>query len=330
MSVPNVSQRRLATAAPRSLDETSRTAEFVASTETVDAHRTIVRQSWDLGRFSSNPVVLYNHDPEHPIGTAEVRVDEGVGLVARVRFAEQDPTADRVWNLVRQGVLRGVSVGFRPGEVNWEKRGGEEFAVFSDNTLFELSVTSQPSNPDALARSAEENMAKEDSAPAPETVTREVHDTTIAALKSAHEAEVRALTSTVASRDAEVQRLTAELTETRASFAAATETLIDAEVRALVPNKLDETQVDAFKALRKASPDSFKSIVAGLPDRKVIGAARVLPPEGHRARAADSHVGERNSKTYLEKVAELCARGVPRNEALQRALIENPHLASEE
>ena len=173
-------------------------------------------------------------------------------------------------------------------------------------------------------------MSNKEAPAVPDTVTREVHDTTVAALKSAHEAEIRALTGTVAARDAELAKLTADVTETRAKLAAATETIIDAEVRALVPNKIDEPQVADFKALRVASKDAFDRIVAGLPDRKVLGSARVLPPEGHRTRAADSHVGERNSKTYLEKVAELCARGVPRNEALQRALIENPHLASEE
>ena len=38
--------------------------EFIASTEAIDAHRSIVRQSWNLERYRQNPVVLYAHDPD--------------------------------------------------------------------------------------------------------------------------------------------------------------------------------------------------------------------------------------------------------------------------
>lgn len=125
---------------------------FVASTEDVDGHGTIVRQDWDLSRFAANPVVLWNHDAAHPIGVAQAHVDSTRNLVADVTFAKGDELAERVANLVAQKVVRGMSVGFRSGAVTEEKVNGRNVTVFSKNVLFELSLTPVPSNAGALAR----------------------------------------------------------------------------------------------------------------------------------------------------------------------------------
>lgn len=47
-----------------SVDVARRYAEFVASTDGVDSHGTIVRQNWQLDRYRKNPIVLWNHCTE--------------------------------------------------------------------------------------------------------------------------------------------------------------------------------------------------------------------------------------------------------------------------
>jgi len=137
-----------------SINEEARTVEFVASTDDLDGHGTIVRQNWDLRRFEPTGVVLYAHDHDDlPIGTAKVRI-EGGKLMALVTFStdELSDKADYVFKNVKAGVIRGISPGFMPHTITFERHDDREVMVLDDNELFELSVTPCPSNANALAQ----------------------------------------------------------------------------------------------------------------------------------------------------------------------------------
>lgn len=140
-----------------SADSTSaetRSVDVLASTEALDSHGTILRQNWDLSRYRENPVVLYAHDSsELPIGTASnVRVENGA-LRATLTFSTVDlnPQAEQVWLNVKGGVLRGISVGFWPRTVRFEKHDDREVLVLDDLELLEISVVPVGSNPETLA-----------------------------------------------------------------------------------------------------------------------------------------------------------------------------------
>lgn len=139
----------------RAGSEEERVCDVIASTAAEDSYGEIVEQSWRLERYLANPVVLFAHESDElPIGTAEnVRVEDGA-LRARLRFAsaEASPRAEWVWRSLREGTLRGVSVGFVPHGVRFEKRGDRDVMVLSDNELLEISVTPIPANPEALAQ----------------------------------------------------------------------------------------------------------------------------------------------------------------------------------
>lgn len=130
-----------------------RALDVIASTDAVDSYGEIVAQQWQLERYAANPVVLYSHEShELPIGRAEnVRVEDGK-LLATLVLATGTERAEEVWSLVQQGMLRGVSVGFRPHTTRWEKRDGREVLVLDDNELLEISITPIPANPEALAQ----------------------------------------------------------------------------------------------------------------------------------------------------------------------------------
>lgn len=152
----------------RAVAKDARTVDVVASTDTEDRYGEVVEQVWQLDAYAANPVVLYAHDSrELPIGRAEnVRV-EGGSLLATLRFvgADVNPKAEQVWQLIQEGVLRAVSVGFIPHTYRWEKRADREVLVLTDNELVEISVVPVPANPDALARMRARALAAKPAAP---------------------------------------------------------------------------------------------------------------------------------------------------------------------
>jgi HK97 family phage prohead protease len=136
-----------------SLDVETRSFDVVASTESIDSHGDIVKQSWRLERYEANPVVLLGHGGL-PIGKgSNVRVEDGA-LKMRVTLVSEkaNPQAEQVLQLMREDALKAVSVGFRPGRRSTEKRDGREVRVLDDNELLEVSVVAIGSNPDAQAK----------------------------------------------------------------------------------------------------------------------------------------------------------------------------------
>lgn len=128
--------------------------EVVMSTGAIarDGH-ILVPGGADLAQYRANPVVLWQHDPGQPVGTAEgVRVD-GDKIVARIRFAPLgvSEVADRTRGLVKSGVIGAVSVGFDPTEGEpldpARPRGGQRFTGWE---LLECSFVSVPADTGAV------------------------------------------------------------------------------------------------------------------------------------------------------------------------------------
>jgi len=73
----------------------------------------------DLGSYRRNPTVLFNHQPDSPVGTTTaIGVDNG-DLAARIQFAPAGASdlADQICSLVKAGVVQGISIGFDPKEI---------------------------------------------------------------------------------------------------------------------------------------------------------------------------------------------------------------------
>lgn len=139
--------------------------EFVLSDATVDRYGDIVEPSgWDLRNFKKNPIALFGHSASFPIGRWEnIRV-EGGKLVARLQLAAKGTSAriDELIGLVEQGILRAVSVGFRPlasEPVDKEKPFGAQ--RYTKQELLETSLVSVPANPAALSLVKSLNVSDE-------------------------------------------------------------------------------------------------------------------------------------------------------------------------
>jgi HK97 family phage prohead protease len=128
--------------------------DFVLSDATVDRYGdTIDADGWDLRNFSKNPIALFNHNPDFPVGKwSKLGVKDG-RLTGRLELAPEGTSArhDEIRRLVDAGILRAVSVGFKPVEVKpIESKGGKNGLHYLKSELIETSLVSVPANPNAL------------------------------------------------------------------------------------------------------------------------------------------------------------------------------------
>jgi hypothetical protein len=77
----------------------------------------LVQAGLDLTAYRQNPIVLFQHQQDCPVGTARALGLDGEKLLAKVEFAPigASSEADKVRALVKSGVLKGVSIGFATG-----------------------------------------------------------------------------------------------------------------------------------------------------------------------------------------------------------------------
>ncbi|MGY3607658.1 MULTISPECIES: HK97 family phage prohead protease [unclassified Bradyrhizobium] len=137
--------------AVKAMDEDERVITGTATTPSVDRMGDIVEP---LGVKFKNPLVLlHQHDSDRPVGM--VKFDkptaQGVTFEARLpKIEEPGPLKDRVdmaWGEVKNGLVRAVSIGFRPIEYSFIENGGIRF---SEIEVYELSLVSVPAQADAV------------------------------------------------------------------------------------------------------------------------------------------------------------------------------------
>jgi HK97 family phage prohead protease/HK97 family phage major capsid protein len=127
--------------------------EFVLSDETPDRmDDVILSDGWDLSNFKKNPIALFGHRSDFPIGKWKNLRVEGKQLRGHLELAEKgtSPRINEIISLVEQGILKTVSVGFKPIETRPRKE--SDFGCFYVRSeLVETSLVSVPANPNALA-----------------------------------------------------------------------------------------------------------------------------------------------------------------------------------
>ena len=120
-----------------------------ASTNHIDrAGDTIESDAWlkgGLDNFKNNPVILFNHNYDRPIGRAkEIGVGEnGLELTARISKSAGD-----IKDLIKDGVLGAFSVGFKVKDAEYLTE--TDGYKIKDAELFEVSVVSVPCNQNAV------------------------------------------------------------------------------------------------------------------------------------------------------------------------------------
>lgn len=120
----------------------------VASTNSIDRHGEVVdNNGWDLKAYKKNPLILWAHDHSIPaIGLSAKTWVEGTGKKAKLMikpvFHDVTEQAKALKTLVDMGVLKALSVGFKPLE-------SPDGVTFTKNELLEVSLVNVPANADA-------------------------------------------------------------------------------------------------------------------------------------------------------------------------------------
>jgi HK97 family phage prohead protease/HK97 family phage major capsid protein len=127
--------------------------EFVLSDETPDRmDDVILSDGWDLANFKKNPIALFNHKSDFPIGKWKNLRVEDKQLRGKLELAPvgTSPRIDEIHKLIDAGILKAVSVGFKPVETKPRKESAWG-SFYTKSELVETSLVSVPANPNALA-----------------------------------------------------------------------------------------------------------------------------------------------------------------------------------
>lgn len=120
----------------------------IASTAVEDRHGEVVNvDGWDLKAFKENPILLWAHQhDEIGIGQAKKFWVEGSGKKAKLMiegFIHEATEKSRALKyLVSEGIIKTVSVGFKPIEM--------EGSTYTKQELLEVSLVNVPANSQAM------------------------------------------------------------------------------------------------------------------------------------------------------------------------------------
>jgi HK97 family phage prohead protease len=130
--------------------------EFILSDESIDRYGDIISAAgWELANFNKNPIALFGHRGDFPIGKwSNLRVD-GTALKGALTMAPEGTSQriDEIRRLIDAGILRAVSVGFVSLERKARKNDAGDWIGehFLRQELVETSLVSVPANANALA-----------------------------------------------------------------------------------------------------------------------------------------------------------------------------------
>jgi HK97 family phage prohead protease len=139
--------------------------EAIITTEALDRDgEVVIPQGMNSTEYEANPVLFFNHDYTQPIGKCVKLTRTPQAIKGEFVFAKRPEGYEGsyfpefVASLVSQGIVKGVSIGYRPEDgglrratIDDRKRYGPSVStVFSKWKLLEVSVAPLPANPTAL------------------------------------------------------------------------------------------------------------------------------------------------------------------------------------
>lgn len=135
----------------QAVDEGRRVFSGMATTPEPDRMQDTINP---MGAVFKNPLVLlHQHRHDAPIGnvTFGKPTAKGIPFTAEIPvITEPGPLKDRVdtaWGEIKSGLVRAVSIGFRPLKYAFLEDGGIDF---QEVEIYELSTVSVPANPGAV------------------------------------------------------------------------------------------------------------------------------------------------------------------------------------
>lgn len=124
----------------------SLTVEGFANKAIVDRGGDLIPpEAWQLSEYKTNNILLFNHNQDLAIGTADVRVTEE-GLVAKAKISKSNEAPiPYIRDMIREGVIKSFSVGFDPMNSDEKSEDGTH-TILKQANLLELSIVTVPMN----------------------------------------------------------------------------------------------------------------------------------------------------------------------------------------
>lgn len=131
--------------------ENDLTATFIITTGNPDTDNDIINpDGLDVSVYMNNPVVLWQHNRDLPPVGKCISINKiNNGWVASVQFMpkEIDPESFRIFQMVKNGFLNAVSIGFIPKDLEPNNLNGYNI---SKSILYEFSIVTVPANSECL------------------------------------------------------------------------------------------------------------------------------------------------------------------------------------
>lgn len=128
----------------KSVADDERIVEGVATTPTTDRMGDVIEPRG--ARFTLPLPLLWQHKADEPIGQVIAADITPSGIRIKAQIASGIQRIDEAWSLIKNGLVRGLSIGFRPIESTPLNTGGVHFTAWD---WFELSAVTVPANADA-------------------------------------------------------------------------------------------------------------------------------------------------------------------------------------
>jgi HK97 family phage major capsid protein/HK97 family phage prohead protease len=147
-------KRAYSTIVFKAVDDDERILEGIASTPATDRMEDIVEP---MGAEFKLPLpLLWQHRHSEPIGWVEQvkATKDGITIRARIARAGVTQEIDRAWALIKEGLVRGLSIGFNPLE--WSDIKGTYGLRFTKWDWLELSAVTIPANAEATITSVKQ------------------------------------------------------------------------------------------------------------------------------------------------------------------------------
>jgi HK97 family phage prohead protease len=163
-----------------------RTATGMIGTMDIDSDfEVIMPNAFDFTRYQKNPIILFNHDLDSPLGKMTELNQTDSGIIGKAYFGKSTFAQD-MWMLIKEGILKTFSVGYITNKTS--KRGDSDFnglvtqlksvrpdsftddkvktikRIITKAILFEVSITTIPAQENALVYAvkgiSDETLAK--------------------------------------------------------------------------------------------------------------------------------------------------------------------------
>jgi len=167
---PRAYYKGYATPELKAINEKTREVAHLITNATVDrAGDSIDPTGADVSNYLRNPVVMADHayGIDGIIGTSQAVEITKDGIFARTKFHDKTQLARDAWELVKAGVAKAWSVGFRPTEHESIKddKGVFKGFRFKKWELLEYSLVAIPANPDIVMSAVSKGMVHQDMVP---------------------------------------------------------------------------------------------------------------------------------------------------------------------